>query len=165
MLVAATAPHAMVAEQYRALRTRLAFSESGHPRRVLLVSSPTKGDGKSITAANLVMEDMRYLQEEHYRVLFLDTRHQVITQRDISIGSLNSSIVHPRETFKAAISHASAAIILVHNHPSGDPKPSPEDITLTARMKDAGELIGIPVLDHLIIGDGRFISLKERGLL
>ncbi|HEX2948924.1 MAG TPA: DNA repair protein RadC [Armatimonadota bacterium] len=119
----------------------------------------------SITAANLVMEDMRYLQEEHYRVLFLDTRHQVITQRDISIGSLNSSIVHPRETFKAAISHASAAIILVHNHPSGDPKPSPEDITLTARMREAGELIGIPVLDHLIIGDGRFISLKERGLL
>lgn len=118
-----------------------------------------------LTAANLVMEDMRYLQQEHFRVIFLDTRNQVITAKDISIGSLNASIVHPRETFKAAISHTAAAVILVHNHPSGDPTPSKEDLALTARMKEAGELIGIPVFDHLIIGDGRFISLKERGMM
>lgn len=117
------------------------------------------------TAANLVMEEMRYLREEHFRVIFLDTRNQEIVSRDISVGSLNASIVHPREIFKAAISHSAAAIILVHNHPSGDPTPSKEDLALTARIREAGELIGIPVLDHLIIGDGRFLSLKERGLL
>lgn len=126
------------------------------PRPV--ISSP-------LDAANLVMEDMRYLQQEHFRVLFLDTRHQVIAARDISIGSLNASIVHPRETFKAAIAHTAAALILVHNHPSGDPTPSKEDLALTARLVQAGELIGIAVLDHLVIGDGRFISLKERGLM
>ncbi len=118
-----------------------------------------------LDAANLVMEDMRYLAKEHFRVLFLDTRHQVINWRDVSIGSLNASIVHPRETFKAAISFTAAAIVLAHNHPSGDPTPSKEDLQLNARMVQAGELIGIPVLDHLIIGDGRFISMKDRGLM
>lgn len=117
------------------------------------------------TVANLVMEDLRYRKQEHFRVLFIDTRNQVINIRDISIGSLNASIVHPRETFKAAISHTAAAIILVHNHPSGDPTPSKEDLALTARMVEAGTLLGIPVFDHLIIGDGRFVSLKERGLM
>ena len=117
------------------------------------------------SAANLVMEELRYQKREHYRVLFLDTRHQVLGQQDISIGSLSASIVHPRETFKAAISRSSSAIILVHNHPSGDPTPSKEDIALTTRLLEAGELLGVPVLDHLIIGDGIFVSLKERGLM
>lgn len=121
--------------------------------------------GGPADAANLVMEEMRYHREEHYRVLFLDTRHSVIIARDITIGSLNASIVHPRETFRAAVSHAAAAIILVHNHPSGDPSPSSEDLALTARLKQAGEIMGIPVLDHIIIGDGRWVSLKERGLV
>ncbi|MHB9132865.1 MAG: RadC family protein [Armatimonadota bacterium] len=116
-------------------------------------------------AANLVMEVLRYEKQEHFRILFLDTRNQVIGEKEISVGSLNASIVHPRETFKAAISHSAAAIILVHNHPSGDPTPSKEDLALTARMVQAGELVGIPVLDHLVIGDGQFVSLKERGLM
>ena len=118
-----------------------------------------------LDAANLVMEEMRYLAEEHFRVILLDTRNQVLSTKDISIGSLNASIVHPRETFKVAIAHSAAAIILAHNHPSGDPTPSKEDLALTARMVQAGELLGIPIFDHLIIGDGRFLSLKEKGLM
>lgn len=137
------------------LGKRLAAS-SGAPRPT--ISSP-------LDAANLVMEEMRYFPQEHYRVLLLDTRHQVISGRDVSVGSLNASIVHPRETFKPAIAASAAAVILAHNHPSGDPTPSKEDLALTARMVQVGELMGIPVLDHLVIGDGRYVSLKERGLM
>jgi len=118
-----------------------------------------------LDAVNLLMDELRYLKEEHFRVLLLDTRNQVIVNRDISVGSLNASIVHPRETFKAAISALAAAIIIVHNHPSGDPAPSTEDLSLTARLVKCGELVGIPVLDHLIIGDGRYLSLKEKGMM
>ncbi|MNR56218.1 hypothetical protein D3C85_1767520 [compost metagenome] len=81
------------------------------------------------------------------------------------MGSLNASIVHPREVFRAAIKRSSASIICVHNHPSGDPTPSPEDISLTGRLVEAGAIIGIEVLDHVIIGDQRFISLKEQGFM
>ncbi|MHB9022789.1 MAG: RadC family protein [Armatimonadota bacterium] len=117
-------------------------------------------------AVELVMEELRYETVEHFQVIFLDTRHQIITRdKTISTGSLNASIVHPREVFKKAISHSAAAIILIHNHPSGDPTPSSEDLALTARMVQTGELVGIGVLDHLIIGDGTFISLKDRGLM
>jgi DNA repair protein RadC len=81
------------------------------------------------------------------------------------MGSLNASIVHPREVFRAALRHAAASIILVHNHPSGDPEPSGDDIALTRRLVEAGSLLGIEVLDHLIIGHGRFVSLKSRGVV
>lgn len=81
------------------------------------------------------------------------------------MGSLNASIVHPREVFRAAIKCSSASLVCAHNHPSGDPTPSPEDISLTARLVEAGQIVGIDVLDHLIIGDGSFVSLKERGLM
>lgn len=118
-----------------------------------------------LDAVNLLMEDMRYLREEHFRALFLDTRNQVIVIRDVSVGSLNASIVHPRETFTAAIAARAAAIIVAHNHPSGDPTPSAEDLALTTRLVQCGELIGIPILDHLIIGDGRHLSLKEKGMM
>ena len=123
-----------------------------------LISSPQ-------VAANLLMEDMRYLAQEYFRVLLLDTRNQVIAQRDVSIGTLNASLVHPREVFHAAITHTANAVIVAHNHPSGDPTPSKEDLALTARLVQSGELLGIQVLDHLIIGDGRFVSLKERGMM
>ncbi len=116
-------------------------------------------------AEHLVMEEMRYLREEHFRILFLDTRNQVLGLQEISVGSLNASIVHPREVFRAAISRTAAALILAHNHPSGDPTPSKEDLALTARLVQAGELVGIPVFDHLVIGDGRAVSLKEKGLM
>ena len=116
-------------------------------------------------AAAYLMEDLRYLKKEHFVCLFLNTKHQVIGEETLSVGSLNASIVHPREGFLAAIRRSSAAIICAHNHPSGDPTPSGEDIEITRRLKEAGQIIGIEVLDHLIIGDGNFVSLKERGLM
>jgi len=114
-------------------------------------------------AAALVMEELRYLEREHLVALFLDARNRVIGQRTISVGSLQTNIVHPREVFKEAIARSSAALIVLHNHPSGDPSPSEDDKAITARLKEAGNLIGIPLLDHIIIGAGKFVSLKEKG--
>jgi DNA repair protein RadC len=115
--------------------------------------------------AHIVMEEMRYLDREHFRVVSLSTKNHVLGISPVSIGSLNSSLVHPRECFKEAIRRNSNAIILLHNHPSGDPTPSQEDIEVTRRLADGGKILGIEVLDHVIIGDNRFISLKERGIL
>jgi DNA repair protein RadC len=116
-------------------------------------------------AANVIMEDMRHLKKEHFVCLFLNTKNQVMGVETLSVGSLNASIVHPREVFRAAIQRSSAAIICAHNHPSGDPAPSPEDIQVTDRLVEAGQVVGIDVLDHLIIGDQKFVSLKEQGLM
>lgn len=116
-------------------------------------------------AADMVMEQLRYLQKEHFVCLFLNTKNHIIAQETLSMGSLNASIVHPREVFRAAIKCSSASIVCIHNHPSGDPTPSPEDILITNRLCKAGELVGIDVLDHIIIGDGEFVSLKEQGLM
>lgn len=113
----------------------------------------------------LVMDEMRYLDREHFRVLLLNSKSQVITIEQISVGTLNESYAHPREIFKNAIKRSAATIIVVHNHPSGDPTPSLEDIDLTKRLVDAGKIIGIEVLDHIIIGDGKFTSLKRKGLM
>jgi DNA repair protein RadC len=115
--------------------------------------------------ADLLMEEMRYLDKEHFRIIPLNTKNQVLEVVPISIGSLNSSPVHPREVFKQAIKRSSAAIILVHNHPSGDPTPSKEDLEVTKRLAEGGKLLGIEVLDHLIIGDKKYTSLKEKGVL
>ncbi|MDQ0495570.1 MULTISPECIES: RadC family protein [Paenibacillus] len=115
--------------------------------------------------ADLLFEQLRYLQKEHFVCLFLNTKNHVIAQETLSMGSLNSAIVHPREVFRAAIKCSSASIICAHNHPSGDPKPSPEDVQLTRRLMDAGNIVGIDVLDHIVIGDGTFVSLKEQGLI
>ncbi|WP_336784518.1 RadC family protein [Paenibacillus sp. MMO-177] len=129
------------------------------------------GQGEIVTvrkpqdAANYVMEEMRYLKKEHFVCLFLNTKNHIIARETLSVGTLNASLVHPREVFRAAVKAGSASIICVHNHPSGDPMPSPEDIALTKRLVEAGELMGIEVLDHLVIGDGRFISLKEHGYM
>lgn len=116
-------------------------------------------------AADYVMEDMRYLKKEYLKLIMLNTKNIVISIKDISVGSLNSSIVHPREVFIEAIKNSSASIIICHNHPSGDPTPSNEDINITSRLKECGKLLGIEVLDHIIIGDGTYISLKEKGVL
>lgn len=116
-------------------------------------------------AAEVVMEQLRYLQKEHFVCLFLNTKNHIIAQETLSMGSLNASIVHPREVFRAAIKCSSASIVCVHNHPSGDPTPSSEDILITNRLVKAGELVGIDVLDHIVIGDGEFVSLKEQGLM
>jgi DNA repair protein RadC len=122
-------------------------------------------------AAAALREDMRLLDREEFHVLLLNTKNGLIKKCPISRGSLNASIVEPREVFKDAIAASAASMILVHNHPSGDPTPSAEDITVTKRLVKAGELLNISVLDHIILGhrtDGReqdFVSLKELGLM
>ena len=100
----------------------------------------------------------------HFLALLLDTRSQLIKVAEISIGSLDTSIVHPREVFREAISASAASVIFVHNHPSGDPEASADDIELTKRLTQAGEIMGIDVLDHIIIGDKKYLSLKRQGL-
>jgi len=114
-------------------------------------------------AATLVMEDLRYREQECLAAIFLDTRNQVIRAQVLTVGTLTGSPAHPREVFKEALAHGSANLILCHNHPSGDPTPSQDDIALTARMAKAGEVMGVAVLDHIIIGAGRYVSLKEAG--
>lgn len=118
-----------------------------------------------LTVANLVMDEMRFLDREHFNVVLLDTKNQLLSIENISIGTLNASIVHPRDVFRVAIKKNSNAIILLHNHPSGDPEPSNEDIRITERLVEVGNLVGIKVLDHIIIGDNRYVSFKEKNLL
>lgn len=109
--------------------------------------------------------EFRDSRKEYFLVLLLDGKNRIIRRVQISEGSLNQSIVHPREVFSPAVKETSAAVILVHNHPTGDPAPSSEDIAITRRLKEAGEIMGIKVLDHIIIGDGEYVSFVERGLL
>ncbi|MFS0787375.1 DNA repair protein RadC [Shouchella sp. 1P09AA] len=117
-------------------------------------------------AVQLVVNDLVGIHQEHFVVLYLNTKNYVIKQKTVFIGSLNASIVHPREVFKEALRTSSAAVICLHNHPSGDPSPSPEDISVTKRLYEAGKILGITLLDHIIIGDeANFISLKERGFI
>ncbi|MBO8137256.1 MAG: DNA repair protein RadC [Desulfotomaculum sp.] len=116
-------------------------------------------------AAALVMENMRYLDREHFCILLLNTKNQVLAVETISVGTLNSSLVHPRELFKVAVKRSAAALILLHNHPSGDPTPSREDINITKRIIESGKILGISVLDHLVIGDNKYTSLKAEGLI
>ncbi len=115
--------------------------------------------------ANYCMNDMRFLSQEHFVCLYLNTKNQVLHKQTIFIGSLNASIVHPREVFKEAFRRSAASVICIHNHPSGDPTPSREDIEVTKRLRECGKLIGIEVLDHLIIGEKKYVSLKEKGYL
>ncbi|MDR3562856.1 MAG: DNA repair protein RadC [Negativicutes bacterium] len=116
-------------------------------------------------AAELMMPRLRYETKEKFIVMLLSTKNHVLASPTISVGTLNASIVHPRELFREAITHNAAAVILVHNHPSGDPSPSQDDIALTAKIAEAGRLLDISVVDHVIIGDGKYVSLKEKGIL
>ena len=102
---------------------------------------------------------------EQFGIVMLDTKHRVIRVRIVSIGSLDTTVVHPREVFREAASASAAAIVLFHNHPSGDPSPSPDDLQLTMRMVSAGDIMGIDVLDHLILAEQRYFSLVEAGRL
>jgi DNA repair protein RadC len=117
-------------------------------------------------AAGIFRDYIGEVDRETFVVALLTVRHRVIALHTVSVGCLTSSLVHPRETFKPAILAGAAAIVLAHNHPSGDPEPSAEDVALTRRLASAGTLLGIEVLDHVIVGeDGRFVSLKERGVV
>jgi DNA repair protein RadC len=108
---------------------------------------------------------MRDLLQEEFRVLMLNTQHAVVRELVVTRGTLDTSLVHPREVFRAAVAEAASAVILVHNHPSGDPTPSHEDREVTRQLTEAGRIIGIPVVDHLIVGDARYVSFVEAGLL
>ncbi len=115
-------------------------------------------------AAGLLLYEMGALEREHLRVVLLDTRNQLIRIVDVYQGSLNSSFIRIGEVFRDAVREQAAAIILAHNHPSGDPTPSPEDIAVTRAVVEAGKLLDIEVLDHIVVGQARFVSLKARGL-
>lgn len=115
-------------------------------------------------AANLLMSEMMFLEQEHLKLILLDTRNGVLATPTIYVGSLNTSVIRVSELFRAAIRVNAAAFIVAHNHPSGDPSPSPEDIRVTRQIVQAGQFLDIDVLDHIIIGRQRFTSLKERGL-
>lgn len=115
--------------------------------------------------SSLLMGEMRHLEQESFRSILLDARNQVISIEVNSIGGLQNCSAHPREVFKPAIRKNAAAILLVHNHPSGDPTPSQEDVELTRVLVDAGRLLGIEVLDHVIIGDNRYVSFRQLGLV
>ncbi len=111
------------------------------------------------------MESLRYLKKEIFKVILLNTKNEIITNIDVSIGTLNSSLVHPREVFIEAIKRSANKIILMHNHPSGSIEPSNEDKKITKRLISCGELIGIEVMDHIIIGDGVYFSFKENRII
>lgn len=113
----------------------------------------------------LLLNEMRNLTQETLKLIMLDTKNNIISTKDIFKGTLNSSIVHPREIFSEAVKKSSASIIICHNHPSGDPTPSKEDINITIRLNECGRLMGIQLLDHIIIGSNSFISLKQKGII
>jgi len=155
--------------QTKAVQLKAAFTLARHLRERVHERQPiitTPAD-----AAELVREEMRLLDRESFRVILLNTKNAFIKTCAVSLGSLSASIVEPREVFKDAITDSAAYVILAHNHPSGDPTPSSEDIAITKRLVKAGELLGINVHDHIILGrrtagrDTDFVSLKEIGLL
>ena len=115
-------------------------------------------------AVELLMPDMMLLEQEHMRLILLNSRHEVISTPTIYKGSLNTAVVRVAEVFKDALRQNAAALVVSHNHPSGDPSPSPEDIRVTRSFVEAGKLLGVEVIDHVIIGHNRYVSLKERGL-
>jgi len=133
-----------------------------------LATTPREPAG-SITnprqAADLFMEELRYKKKEYFKILLLNTKNHVLSREEISVGSLSASIVHPREIFNIPLRKSASSVILIHNHPSGDPSPSREDLEVTRRLVDAGNILGINVRDHIIIGDGCFFSFREKGLL
>ena len=131
--------------------------QSATPEERATINSPSD-------AADLVKYEMSALEQEHLRVLLLDTRNHVLDTVEIYRGSVNSSQVRVAEVFKPAVRRGAPAIIVVHNHPSGDPTPSPDDVAVTRAFLQAGKLLDIEVLDHLVIGQGRYVSMKERGL-
>lgn len=109
------------------------------------------------------LAEWRDARREHFVAFDLNARHQLLARRLVSVGSLSASIVHPREVFQPAVAGSAAGVIVAHNHPSGDPEPSPEDVAVTRRLREAGELLGIELLDHLVVAGRGWVSLKARG--
>ena len=140
----------------RARELRIVYSRGSNLVPLPQLSKPSD-------AAALLMERLGREPVEVCHLLLLGTKHHVIASHELSRGSLDSCPVHPREVFKAALLSNAAAVIVAHNHPSGDPTPSPDDVALCCRLRQAAELIGIDLIDFMIIGDGRYYSLKEAG--
>lgn len=137
-------------------------------REIIREDMPVYIDTKRFISPQQVYEMFRDLileTKEHFLCIHLDGKNRILCLDRVAIGSLNQCVVHTREVMKSALLSSAAGIILLHNHPSGDPSPSKEDLAITKRLKEAGELIGIPVLDHIIIGDSQYVSFTERGLL
>ncbi len=128
------------------------------PQKKIKLSSPE-------ACVSYLMPRMRYERRERFVVLLLDSKNQLLKCQQVSEGSLNSAVVHPREVFAPAMLHSAACVLAAHNHPSGDPAPSLEDRKLTEALKASGAVMGIPLLDHIIIGDGRYFSFRENGYL
>ena len=124
----------------------------------VLITSPE-------SIADLFMEEMRYYRKEFFNVLLLNSKGEIISIEKSSVGDLSSTIVHPREIFSGAVRRSAAAVVFVHNHPSGNPEPSSEDQEVTLRLIEAGKILGIRVLDHIIIGDGVYVSFRQRNLM
>jgi DNA repair protein RadC len=134
-------------------------------KRLMVASPEDRPQVKSpADVANLLMMEMGFLEQEHLRVVLLDTKNHVLGMPTIYVGSLNTSVMRVGELFREAIRANAAAVIVVHNHPSGDPTPSPEDVSITRQIVEGGKLLDVDVLDHLVIGQQRYVSLKERGL-
>jgi DNA repair protein RadC len=134
-------------------------------RAGLPVDGEQPGINHPSDAYHLLEPGLRFLKKETFKSILLDIKNKVIAVRTISVGDLTSSLATPREVFKDAVSASAASIIVAHNHPSGDPNPSPDDVAVTRRLVECGKMLGIDVVDHIIIGDGRYESLKQRGLI
>lgn len=137
------------------LSTRIA---KNHAIKNLSIHSPS-------SVAQIYMEEMRHLQQEILKLVLLDTKNNIISDKTISIGTVNCSLIDPREVLIHALKNYAVHMILLHNHPSGDPTPSNEDIAITKRIKNACDIVGVDLLDHIIIGNCKFVSLKEKGIL
>jgi DNA repair protein RadC len=134
-------------------------------RRLVLATPEDRLQVRSPSdVAQMLMAEMAQLEQEHFRVLYLDTRNRLLGVETLYVGSLNASHIRVGEVFRDAVKRNCAAIIVAHNHPSGDPTPSPEDVAVTRQLVEAGKLLDIEVLDHMVIGHQRFVSLRERGL-
>ncbi|MGI6211723.1 MAG: RadC family protein [Anaerovoracaceae bacterium] len=135
-------------------------------KRIALSRQPERDAiGDSADVARMFMEHLRYEKKEHFKSVIMNSKGEVLAVDDVSVGELSSTVVHPREVFTRAVRKSASAVIFVHNHPSGDPSPSSEDIETTKRLVHCGEILGIRVLDHVIIGDGRFCSMKGMELM
>ena len=145
-------------EKLEALGELVRRLESERTEKIEIIHGPED-------AAHALLPRVKFEKKEHFMLVCLNTKNHIISISDISVGSLTASVVHPREVFKEALARSAASVIIAHNHPSGDPSPSHEDISVTQRLVKAGRVMDIPVLDHIILGDNRFVSFKEKGLM
>jgi len=146
----------------KAVTLLAAFELSKRVLEVNDTSSPTISNAKDAVAQ---LTDLRDLKKEHFVVLYLNARNQLVRKETVSIGTLNANLVHPREVFEPAIKHSAANIIVAHNHPSGDSKPSEDDLKITKRLIEAGKIMGIEIADHIIVAKNSHLSFKEEYLI